>query len=132
MRRAQSLASALADVAVRKRLAEGGREAIGASDDAMIRLALLVDRPARHVRSVYEQQVEEPLRQAYASVAEARFKAYGTSAYPDATFTLRLAYGTVRGYEEAGQRVPPWTSIGGTYEHAKAHGEVPPFPLHIQ
>ena len=121
--------SKLADVALRKRLAEGGRDAVRASDDPMIKLAILVDEPARKVRGEYEQQVEEPLRQAYASVAEARFKAYGTSAYPDATFTLRLAYGTVRGYEEAGQRVPPWTTLGGTYEHAKAHGEVPPFKL---
>ena len=121
--------SKLTDVPLRKKIADGGRNAARQSDDAMIRLAMLVDESARRVRTTFEQQVEEPLRQAYARIADARFKAYGTSTYPDATFTLRLAFGTVRGYEEAGQTVPPWTTIGGAYEHARAHGSVPPFRL---
>ena len=119
----------LADVAVRKQLAEGGREAVRASADPMIRLALLVDEPARQARSAYEQQVEEPLRQAYARIADVRFKAEGTGTYPDATFTLRLAFGTVRGYEDGGRSVPPRTTIGGAFEHARAHGDRPPFRL---
>ena len=88
----------LADVAVRRQLAEGGIAAIEASNDPMIRLARLVDKPAREVRSRFEQQVEEPQRWAYGKLANARFRLYGTEMYPDATFTLRLAFGLVKGY----------------------------------
>ncbi len=121
--------SKLADVALRKKLAEGGASAIAASDDPMIKLAKLVDGPARKVRRTYEDKVEEPQRQAYGKIAQARFAIYGDSVYPDATFTLRLAYGTVAGYEDAGQKMPPWTEIGGAYEHAKKHGGNDPFKL---
>jgi hypothetical protein len=119
----------LADVEVRKQLAAGGTSAIEASDDAMIALARLVDPPARKVRKTYENNVEEPLRQAYAKIAKARFAIEGGSTYPDATFTLRLAFGQVKGYEEQGKRLPPWTNIGGAYKHAVDHGSVPPFKL---
>lgn len=119
----------LDDVAVRKQLAEGGLAAIRASDDPLIRLAMLVDEPARRVRRTYEEKVEEPMRQAYEKIAEARFALLGTNLYPDATFTLRLAFGTVRGYTELGKPVPPWTVIGGAYEHAIAHGSREPFAL---
>ncbi len=119
----------LADVGFRKKLAAGGREAIASSDDPMIALARLVDGPARKVRKAYDDKVEEPLRQAYAKIAKARFAIEGDSTYPDATFTLRLAYGQVKGYEEGGKKLPPWTTLGGTFKHAAEHGSVPPFQL---
>ncbi|MBX9791654.1 MAG: S46 family peptidase [Pirellulales bacterium] len=121
--------SKLADVALRKRLAEEGASAQAASGDPLIELARLVDEPSRAVRKRYEDTVEEPLRQAYAKIANARFAQYGTEIYPDATFTLRLAFGTVRGYEQEGQKVAAWTTLGGTYPHAAAHGNVYPFAL---
>jgi hypothetical protein len=121
--------SKLADVAVRKKLAEGGKAAIAASDDPFIVLARTVDPKARAVRKVYEEKVEEPLRQAYAKIAQAKFAIEGTSTYPDATFTLRLAFGQVKGYDLAGKQVKPWTTIGGTYPHAEEHGSVYPFKL---
>ena len=74
-----------------------------ASTDPMIQLALLVDPAARAVRKRDEAEVQEPMRQAYAKIAAGRFCLYGTNTYPDATFTLRLAFGTVKGYSEAGQ-----------------------------
>jgi hypothetical protein len=123
------LDTTLADVALRKKLADGGKAAILASNDPMIQLARLVDEPARELRKIQEQQVDEPMHQAYARIAQAQFKALGTSAYPDATFTLRLAYGAVRGYEQQGQKIPPFTTIGGAFEHAAAHNNVPPFRL---
>ena len=121
--------SKLADVEVRRRLVEGGREAVDASDDPMIELARRIDVPARRVRRTYEEQVEEPLQQAYGKIAKAQFAQYGTNLAPDATFTLRLAFGQVKGYEERGETVPPWTTLGGAYQHAKEHGDVPPFQL---
>jgi hypothetical protein len=121
--------SKLADVALRKQLAEGGTSAIDKSRDPMIELARLVDGPSRKVRRTYEDQVDEPQRQAYGKIAQARFAIYGDSVYPDATFTLRLAYGTVAGYQEAGEKLPPWTTISGAYDHSKAHGGRDPFEL---
>jgi hypothetical protein len=120
--------SKLDDVAERKRLAASA-DATAASEDAMIVLARTVDPRARELRTIIEQQVEEPQRQAYAKVAAARFAVLGSSTYPDATFTLRLAYGAVRGYKEEGQTIPPWTTMGGTFEHARQHRNKEPFAL---
>jgi hypothetical protein len=117
-------------VAVRRKLAEGGLAALDASRDPMILLARQVDGPARQVRRVFEEQVEEPLRQAYAKIAKIRFAARGSAAYPDATFTLRLAFGVVRGYTtEFGQPEPPWTTLAGAYRHAADHHNQEPFAL---
>jgi hypothetical protein len=119
----------LQDVAVRRKLAKGGLAAIEASQDPMIQLARLVDGPARQVRKIVEQEVDEPLRQAYAKIATARFAVGGTDVYPDATFTLRLAFGLVAGYQELGKQLAPWTTLGGAYQHAAAHGNRDPFEL---
>jgi hypothetical protein len=119
----------LKDVAVRKQLADGGMKAIDASNDPMIELAKLIDPPARRIRQTFEQQVDEPQRQAYGKIANARFAVYGSSVYPDATFTLRLAFGEAKGYTEAGQKIPWATTLGGTFEHAEAHEYKEPFEL---
>ncbi|MGE3779304.1 MAG: S46 family peptidase, partial [Pirellulaceae bacterium] len=121
--------SQLADVAARKKLAAAGLAGIRSSDDPMIRLAREVDPRARELRALFERQVEEPQRQAYAKVAAAKFAVLGSTTYPDATFTLRLAFGTVKGYQEGGEAIPPWTTLGGTYDHAAAHGHKEPFTL---
>ena len=119
----------LADVAERKRIAEGGKAALAASQDPMIQLAQSVDAYARELRTKFEQQVDEPQRQAYAKIARARFDSYGTSVYPDATFTLRLAFGVVKGIRDATGDVPPWTTMAGAFEHAEAHASKEPFRL---
>ncbi|MBI5084241.1 MAG: S46 family peptidase [Acidobacteria bacterium] len=107
--------SKLADVSERKRLAHDP-EAVKASKDGMIRLALLLDKHAREVRKKYEDQVEGVVTRAAGSIAQARFAVFGGDEYPDATFTLRLAYGAVRGYQdESGRPVPFATEIGGLY-----------------
>jgi hypothetical protein len=95
----------------------------------MIQLAKLIDPESRRIRQTFEQQVEESLRQAYGKIANARFAVYGSSVYPDATFTLRLAFGEVKGYTELGQKIPWATTMGGTYEHAAEHGNQYPFEL---
>jgi len=119
----------LKDVAVRKQLADGGMKAIDASNDPMIELAKLIDAPARRIRQTFEQQVDEPQRQAYGKIANARFAVYGSSIYPDATFTLRLAFGEAKGYTEEGKKIPWATTLGGTFEHAGAHDNKDPFEL---
>jgi Peptidase S46 len=119
----------LKDVAVRKQLADGGPKAIQESTDPMIRLARMIDPEARQIRQTFEQQVDEPQRQAYSKIAKARFAVYGSSIYPDATFTLRLAFGEAKGYTEGGERIPWTTALGGTYEHAAEHDNKEPFEL---
>lgn len=119
--------SQLMDVGMRQQLRQGGKQAIDASSDPLIQLARLVDPKSRAIRKTYEEKVVEPQEQAYAKLAEAKFAAFGDSVYPDATFTLRLAFGEVKGYELGGEQVPPFTHIGGLYEHAAEHNFQPPF-----
>lgn len=121
--------SNLDKTATRKELAEASAD-LSASTDPMIQLARLVDPAAREVRTVYETKVDEPMKQAYAKIAKAKFAVEGDSVYPDATFTLRLAFGTVKGYQEStGETVPALTTLGGTFKHADNHGNVDPFKL---
>lgn len=120
--------SKLADVAERKRLAEGGKDAIASSSDAMIVLALALDDDARQLRKRYEDEVEEVERQAYARIGQVRFRAFGKEVAPDATFTLRLAFGVVKGYQEDGA-IPYCTTLGGAFALADRHLQREPFAL---
>jgi len=108
----------LADPALRKQLWEGGQAAIDASDDPMIRIAKLVDPPSRAIRKQYEDEVEAVTDTASEKIAAVRFRTLGTSVYPDATFTLRLNFGTVQGWNEAGTPVAPFTQLGRAFERA--------------
>lgn len=119
----------LIDVAERKKIASGGKAAIKNSSDPLIQLALSVDPEARAVRKKFEEQVTEVERQAYAQIAKALFEIEGPSRYPDATFTLRLSFGTVKGYTENGQQVPSMTVMGGAFDHAQKHGNLSPWTL---
>ncbi len=114
---------------VRRRLATGGLKAIEQSDDPIIKLALAIDDTARRFRKVREEQVEGVEAASYGLISQAVFAEYGDTVYPDATFTLRLAFGSVKGYEEDGQPIPPFTTIGGAFEHAAAHGNQAPWKL---
>ncbi|HEY7298753.1 MAG TPA: S46 family peptidase [Xanthobacteraceae bacterium] len=108
----------LADVEVRKRLLDADEAAIAASADPMIAFARAIDPDLRAMRKEVEDTIDAPLSKASTQVAQAMFKVYGTSTYPDATFTLRLSYGQVAGYEQDGKEVAPITLIGGAFERA--------------
>src|SRR5213593_2864814 len=118
----------LKDVAVRKDLYGKDAAALQAAHDPMLDLARLIDRPARDARKIYDAQ-DEIKKQAYSEIAKARFAIEGTSNYPDATFTLRLSYGTVRGYEQNGKQIPPFTNFQGLYKRSAEHDNKPPFDL---
>lgn len=118
----------LQDVEFRKSLAAGGMDAIRNSTDPLIALARLVDPELRKYTAAMDA-VEERETQAYAKIAEAKFATEGTSTYPDATFTLRLAFGPVQGYELAGQDIPAWTTLAGAFEHEAAHAGQPDYQL---
>ncbi len=108
----------LGDAGVRAKLLAGGQAAIAASTDPMIEMARLVDPEFRAMRKDYEDNVQSLLTKYEAQIARARFKVYGTSIYPDATFTLRISYGTVKGYQQDGKEIYPITNIGGLFERA--------------
>ncbi|MEY2429835.1 MAG: hypothetical protein QOJ40_2720 [Verrucomicrobiota bacterium] len=116
------------DVAFRRRLYEGGAHAVSAAKDPMIEFARLTDADARALRKVSENQGEAK-QQAHAAISRARNTLFGTAGYPDATFTLRLAFGTVKGYEENGQPVPALTTLAGLYGRATEMKNRPPFDL---
>jgi peptidase S46-like protein len=108
----------LKDVELRKKLWDGGKAAVSASDDAFIQLVRLADPDARAVRRWHDDVIEPPEKKGAELIAKAKFQIEGTSNYPDATFTLRLSYGSVEGYEDKGRRVNPITVIGGAFERA--------------
>ncbi len=113
----------------RRKIAAGGGAAIKASADPMIVLARTVDPYARAVRKRYEDLYQSVERESYGRIASALFAIHGTSVYPDATYTLRLAYGTVKGTTDLGTPVPFATTIGGAFERSDAAGGHEPYEL---
>lgn len=105
----------------RKRLVDGGAAALAEAIkvDPMLALVAKVDAEARAVRTRIEDELESLEREAYARIAAARFAAFGDRVYPDATFTLRLAFGPIKGYVEEDRAVPAFTTIGGAFERAR-------------
>jgi len=118
--------SKLADPAVRLALWKGGQAAIDASGDPMIALAKRFDALGRELRKWHEDEVEAVVEAAHEQIALVRFAALGTSVYPDATFTLRLSFGTVRGWDENGTAVEPFTRLTRLFERATGR---PPFTV---
>lgn len=115
--------SKLADVNLRKKLFEGGAAALQAAKDPLIALARAIDEEGRAVRKIYEDEIESVVQRNNEQIARARFDVRGTSTYPDATFTLRLSYGTVQGFPHRGERVGAFTRMKGLFE--RATGEAP-------
>jgi Peptidase S46 len=116
----------LKDGALRKKLWDGGKAAIDAADDPMIKLARALDPEARELRKKYEDEIDSVVRKNSELIARAKFELKGTSDYPDATFTLRLSYGQVKGWVENGKPVKPITDFAGAF--ARSTGR-PPFDL---
>ena len=119
----------LEDVAVRKQLYQGGAAAVEASTDPLIVLMRQIEPDAAAIHNRDEDQVQAVLRQSGGDIGKALFAQKGLSVPPDATFTLRLSYGSVEGYKLNGKNVPWFTTMGGTYQHAAAHGSKPPYQL---
>ena len=119
----------LADVAARKALVDGGAAAVLASKDPLIVFLRALDPAARELRKRWEDEVTSVEREAYAQIAAAKFEMEGESVYPDATFTLRLSFGPVKGYRESGQEVAPFTDLAGMFARREERGAVDPFAL---
>lgn len=126
----------LNDVSVRKQLYQGGTGAVQGSSDPLIELMRMIDPEARGVRKRYDDEVDAVEREQGAALAKIVFAAEGSNMAPDATSTLRLSYGAVRGFVEdgrgivpAGTKVPFFTTIGGAFDHANRHGNKSPYQL---
>ena len=119
----------LKDVEHRKKLVAGGLEAVYQCGDPMIKLALLVDPVSRGLRAKYEKQVEAVETRNGTRIAAAMFKLRGTSIPPDATGTLRLSFGAVKGYVEDGQKIPFQTTFAGLYDKSAKAGNKDPYEL---
>jgi hypothetical protein len=119
----------LKDVSVRKKLMDGGLEAIYQCQDPMIKLALLVDPVSRGLRARYEKEVDAVETRNGARIAQAMFKLEGTSIPPDATGSLRLSFGVVKSYVESGKKIPYETTFAGLYERSRKAGNKDPYEL---
>lgn len=116
--------SVLFDPEARRALVEGGADALAATDDPLIKLAMILDPEARALRTRAENEVDAVTTEAYAKIAAARFAVLGDGVYPDATFTLRMSFGPIKGYEEDGEFIPPYTDFAGLYaRHRERAGE---------
>ncbi len=122
VRAAQLVSSTkLFEPATRQAIAKGGTFAISHSADPLLQLATIMEPELRAYRK-HSEQLAEQERQAYAKISQATVAVQGTGTYPDATFTLRLAFGPVRSYQENGVTVPAWTTMGGAFQHETNHG----------
>jgi len=119
----------LKDVEYRRQVANAGVRMTHSGADPMIELAQDIDKEARAVRKRYEEEVVAVERANYAKLAHALFEEQGTKLYPDATFTLRLSYGAVKGYRENGKFVPPFTTLGGLYARSNQFHHAFPYNL---
>jgi hypothetical protein len=119
----------LDDVAVRKQLYQGGQAAIDASNDPLIVAMKAVEPDALAVRKTFDDKVDSVVRRDGTLIAKARFAQSGFTQPPDATFTLRLSYGAVKGFKENGKDIPYFTTMGGAYEHAAEHNNQLPYKL---
>jgi hypothetical protein len=119
----------LADPAFRKNLIDGGEAAVAASTDPMILLARKLDPMRREMIKWEQDNVESVEQEAGEKIGKARFAVYGKSTYPDATFTLRLSYGQVKGYPMNGTIAPYKTTLYGLYDRANSFDFKPPFNL---
>lgn len=117
----------LFDVAARKALVEGGTKAIDASNDPLIAIAKALEPRWRELRKQFDDTVDSAEKASYAKLAAARFAKFGESVYPDATFTLRMSLGTVKGVER--DKTPAFTTFGGAFERAAERSEQIDFKL---
>lgn len=111
-----------------QRLVAGGKKAVDDSKDPMIQLAQLVSNSSNLYKEKWNQSLNME-KQGYAKIADVIFKHYGTTQYPDATFTLRLSFGTVRGYRDNDKNIPPMTTLGGAYRHSAEFGNTGDYKL---
>lgn len=123
-RAAQMVASTrLFDVSFRRQAMDG------AVSDPMIELAESVDEESRRLHAAYLNTVKGPLETAYGKLALLEYELDKTAGYPDATFTLRLAYGPVKRIALPGKEIGPFTTLGGLFEKGDEYEQAAPYTV---
>jgi hypothetical protein len=117
----------ITDSEIRALLQAGGKATIDISTDPMIVLARSLEADAQAITKRFDEGVVAVQAAAYPKIGQAVFAVDGAKAYPDATGTLRLSYGTVKGYMEDGKKVLPYTVTAGLYERAAEHPGQPDY-----
>ena len=118
-------------VQFRHQLYDGGAATVSEAADPMTEFARTADKTARQARETMEEQ-DEAANRAYAEIAQAKLGLEGARFAPDATFTIRLSYGTVEGYEEDGKAIPAFTEFAGLFQRADQHENRSPFQVPSQ
>ncbi|MEO1697686.1 MAG: S46 family peptidase [Planctomycetota bacterium] len=113
------LGTSVADIETRERLAESSKDAIAELKDPLIEFVRALDPYSRASRKLLEDRISAVESVAYGQIAAARFAVLGDSVYPDATFTLRISYGTIAGYQDGDQAVAPFTDYAGVFAKAR-------------
>ncbi len=108
---------------------EGGEAAIESSNDPLVLAMRAIEPDALAARKLFDDKIDSVIRRDGTLIAKARFAQSGFAQPPDATFTLRLSYGAVKGYKENGKDIPYFTTMGGAFEHAAEHNNQPPYNL---
>jgi hypothetical protein len=120
----------LMDVSLRKELLAGGIDAIQKSKDPLIVWAMQIDPILRKDRDWYDDEIESVQAIEGNKLSQLKFKAYGKSTYPDATFTLRMSYGTVKGFtDDSTIQIPFKTTYFGLFDRAESFDNKDPFTL---
>ncbi|HYC79242.1 MAG TPA: S46 family peptidase [Planctomycetota bacterium] len=120
--------SKLFDAEYRASLLKGGPEALASADDPLVAALRDVYKLQEELGGL-QKRIDDTRGKAFDVIAAARFKVYGKTQYPDATFTLRLSYGTVKGYEAGTTMVPSKTTFNGLYERNAAFDDKFPYNL---
>ena len=119
----------LYDVKTRRDLYAKNASGVKSSKDAMIQFVKGYDKVARKYRKLYEDSVEATTRAQAGHIAAAYSQAYGRAMYPDATFTLRLSYGSVKGYDVDGKKISWATQVGDIYRTNRRWKNQEPYVL---
>jgi len=123
------MSTRIMDPEIRALIMAGGKAAIDVATDPMIVLARSLEPDVQPTNDRWDREVTAAQAAAYPKIGQAVYVVDGAKAYPDATGTLRLSYGTVRSYVENGKTVPPYTVFGGLFERSDGHQNQPPYDL---
>lgn len=113
----------------RKNLLEGKRESILKSKDPLLLWVRKLEPYKRKFRQWYEFRVSDILEKENLAYGKLKYYKYGKRLYPDANFSLRLSYGTVKGYRDRTGKLPYKTTFYGLVDRALSFEEEPPFQL---
>jgi hypothetical protein len=122
-------ATTLDKVDVRKALIEGGSDAVAKSTDPFVVLARELEPERRKKIEEDKKNTQSLLTPAAEKIAKAGFAVHGKDNYPDATFTLRLSYGVVKGYPMNGTKAPYKTTLYGLYDRSLGFDQKDAFAL---